>query len=157
MASTQIPLMLSNAIADITKQTMHSCASVLAEKYGFPPDEAKRFLDSKKELASPVLTSDKATKGKGKAKATKTTLDDAAADSTKPKASRLTGYLLFSKAERPAITTALTKELEDGKKLKPQKIITEQGARWKALDQKTKDEWNDKAKHPVVTEASYSE
>jgi hypothetical protein len=158
MASVQIPQMLSNAIADITKQTMDSCAGVLAEKYGFPADEAKCFLESKKELVGPVLTTAKPTKAaKGKAKATKTTVSEASSDSTKPKAKRMTGYLLFAGENRPVVTADLAKDLADGEKPKPQKVISELGARWKALDEKTKEEWNSKAKTPQVSESSDSE
>ena len=40
----------------------------------------------------------------------------------------------------------MSKALADGEKLKPSQVVTELGARWKALPAHAQQEWNDKAK-----------
>jgi hypothetical protein len=40
----------------------------------------------------------------------------------------------------------MSKALADGEKLKPSQVVTELGARWRALSDQEKSEWNDKAK-----------
>jgi hypothetical protein len=49
---------------------------------------------------------------------------------------------------RADIKAALEAELEENEKLKPQAIVTEIAAQWKALSAEEKAEWNAKAKTP---------
>ena len=66
---------------------------------------------------------------------------------------RQNGYLLFGKEMRKDIKEALEAELEEGEKLKPQAVVTEIAAQWKALSDEEKEEWNAKAKTPNSSDA----
>ena len=66
-------------------------------------------------------------------------------DDDEPKKKRApTGYLVFSSAMREEVKSALAGAGED--KVKPQAVTTELGARWKALSEEERAEWNTKAK-----------
>eukprot|EP00747_Dinoflagellata_sp_TGD_P130922 gnl/TRDRNA2_/TRDRNA2_174892_c6_seq4.p2 gnl/TRDRNA2_/TRDRNA2_174892_c6~~gnl/TRDRNA2_/TRDRNA2_174892_c6_seq4.p2 ORF type:complete len:142 (+),score=53.41 gnl/TRDRNA2_/TRDRNA2_174892_c6_seq4:633-1058(+) len=73
-------------------------------------------------------------------KATKSKSDDEL--KTKRK---MTGYLLFSKEMRPQVKEALEAELEEDEKLKPQAVVTELAAQWKALSDEEQAEWKERA------------
>jgi gluconate kinase len=66
---------------------------------------------------------------------------------------RQSGYLLFGKEMRKDIKEALEAELEEGEKLKPQAVVTEIAAQWKALSDEEKEEWNAKAVTPQSSDA----
>jgi len=138
-----LPQMLTAAIADITRQTMNSCAAALAEKYDFDPAAAMRFLESHEV---------KSVKGK---KGSKSKVVDggiqtsASGDSAKPKTKRgQTGYLMFAAEMRPLVKAEMTATLEEGAKLQPQAVVKELAARWRGLDEDGRGEWNTKAKTP---------
>ena len=57
----------------------------------------------------------------------------------------LSGYQVFMKHMRPEVSKEMESNLEDGEKLKPKEVLTELGARWKALTDSEKDEWKAKA------------
>ena len=144
---TQIPQMLTAAIADITRQTMDSCAAALAEKYGFDPVEAQRFLESHEVKATKTKAGKKASKSKIVDGGTQTS--EASGDSTKPKTKRgQTGYLMFASETRPLVKAEMMAKLDDGAKLQPQAVVKELATRWKGLDEDERAEWNSKAKTP---------
>ena len=55
-----------------------------------------------------------------------------------------TGYLMFASEMRPEVKAKLIDEGNESPK--PTEVITEVAKRWKALDDKKRDEWNAKAK-----------
>ena len=92
-------------------------------------------------MASQVSTSTDDIKTTKKTKKQKTK----GSDDDEPKKKRApTGYLVFSSAMREEVKTALAGDSDE--KVKPQAVTTELGARWKALEQAERDEWNVKAK-----------
>ena len=68
------------------------------------------------------------------------------ADATdKPKRAK-TGYLLYADSARAEVRAELELALEEGTKLKPQAVVTEIAARWKALPEDDRNWWNAEAK-----------
>jgi hypothetical protein len=123
----------SSLKAAFTEYATTSLLPALAKKYGFDVEEEARALN-----LDDLKVNKTTTKG---AKAKKTDGDE------KPKAKRgPTGYLMFTKDARPAVKAEMEAELEDGVKLKPQLVVTELAARWKALSAEETAEWNEKAK-----------
>jgi len=117
----------------------------LAEKHGFDQEEALRDLNiSDMKLVHKRGPSPKTQKVKGK---------KTSADKSKTKRGT-TGYIMFSKEERPAAKLHLENELEDGAKLKPQDTIRELGTRWKALSSEEQSVWNEKANEANSASAS---
>jgi hypothetical protein len=109
----------------------------LAIKYGFDVDKANRFLNQG-ELKIVYPSSKKETGN---------------APKTKPKTKRpKTGYLLFCDSERPVAKESLMAALEGGTKLKSQAVITELGARWKALSEEERNSWKALAKMTVTSD-----
>lgn len=133
MMPNSFELSIKTMMEDAVTQAVVS----LAEKHGFDEEEALRDLNiSDMKLVRKRGPSPKTEKVKGK---------KASAD--KPKTKRgTTGYIMFSKDERPAAKLHLENELEDGTKLKPQDTIRELGSRWKALSTEEQSVWNEKAK-----------
>ena len=64
-------------------------------------------------------------------------------DDEKPKKKRVSGYILFSNANRDDIKTKLT---VDDEKPKNTDIMKELAKMWKELSDEERDEWNTKAK-----------
>ena len=60
------------------------------------------------------------------------------------KKSRISGYILFGKAVREEVKHEL---FPDGEKVLSSKVMSEIGARWKALDEDEKKQWNEKAQN----------
>lgn len=142
--------MLTSAIADITRQTMNSCATALAEKYGFDPAEAQRFLESHEVKGAKAKAGKKGSKSKVVDGGTQTST--ASSDSTKPKTKRgQTGYLMFASEMRPLVKAEMTATLDEGAKLQPQAVVKELAARWRGLDEGGRAEWNTKAKTPPAS------
>ena len=75
------------------------------------------------------------------------------AEDAEAKPKKKNGYLVFSKEMRAAVKEALEAELEEGEKLKPQAIIQELAAQWKALPDEEKAEWSAKANTPPPSDA----
>ena len=75
------------------------------------------------------------------------------ADDGEAKPKKKNGYLAFSKEMRADVREALEAELEEGEKLKPQAIIQELAAQWKALSDEEKAEWTAKANTPTSSDA----
>ena len=135
-----MPPAFDQAVRDMCGEAISQAVSALAEKYGFDAEEANRFLDTpnlklvrKRGPAPKKETGDKPAKAKPTA--------------AKPKTKRPpTGYLLFAAAERPVAKEALSAELAEDEKLKPQATVTEIARRWKALSEEERAEWNAEAK-----------
>ena len=106
----------------------------LAAKYGFDVAEAERFLDKKyPKKESKVVKKEKKEKKVKKE-----------SDEDKPKR-KPTGYLLFSKDQRPVAKLALEADLDEGEKLKPQLVMCELAKMWGALSDEEKAAWNETA------------
>ena len=150
MTTITMPRELDNAIQQISDQAKASCVVALAERYGFDPEEAHRFLA---ETAGVKLVKKRGpvpkTKTAKAAKAAKGSGDEA--EKTKR---RSTGYLMFSADERAAVKAELTEALEPETKLAPQAVVKALAARWKALEQEERDSWNEMAKEELVIEGA---
>ena len=147
-ATIMMPSSLENSIKTMLDDAVAQAVATLAEKYSFDGDDAMRELNLGDikigRKRGPAPKADKATKSKGKPK------DDA----DKPKTKRgPTGYLLFSKEERPAAKETLMADLEEDTKLKPQDVVREIASRWKALSETEKAVWNSQAAD-IKSEAS---
>ena len=139
-ATIMMPIALENSIKTMLDDAVAQAVATLAEKYNFDGDDAMRELNLGDikigRKRGPAPKADKATKSKGKSK------DDA----DKPKTKRgPTGYLLFSKEERPAAKETMMADLEEDTKLKPQDVVREIASRWKALSETEKAVWNSQA------------
>lgn len=130
-----MPSTIESAIRDMCGDTMTKTVDLLAAKYGFDADEAKRFLDS-----DHVKIARKGAKSETKTKASAKVVDP-----DKPKRGP-TGYLMYAASVRESVREQLAAELSEGEKLKPQAVVTAIAAKWKGLDQEVRDEWNTKAK-----------
>ena len=97
---------------------------------------AMKALEEKGDGSAKETKKDKAAK---KEKTPKTEKD------AKPKKKRgMTGYLLYAKEKRPEVREVL---IERGSvSPKPTEVITEVAKRWKALDDKEREHWNERAK-----------
>tara|TARA_B100001250_G_C19770086_1_gene776709 strand:+ start:825 stop:1181 length:357 start_codon:yes stop_codon:yes gene_type:complete len=106
---------------------------------------AQRVEILEKQMAALMATTeptkpDKKSK-KEKKKSTKTDSDDDA-----PKKKRVSGYILFGKAERDNVKAQLEAKAEPDSKVKSTEVMKRLGELWKALPEATRDEWNAKAK-----------
>ena len=129
MMSTKFDVALNEMCAAVKDLAIKD----LAEKYGFDVAEAQRFLDKKHpKKESQVVKVKKEKKEKKES------------DDDKPKR-KPTGYLLFSKDQRPAAKLALEAALDEGEKLKPQLVMTELGKMWHALSDEERATWNETA------------
>ena len=99
-------------------------AALMADKTTEPTKSDKKSKKEKKEKKSPKSESD----------------DDA------PKKKRVSGYILFGKAERENVNTELEATAEPDTKVKSTEVMKRLGELWKALPEATRDEWNAKAK-----------
>ena len=67
-------------------------------------------------------------------------------DDDAPKKKRVSGYILFGKAERENVKTELEASAEPDTKVKSTEVMKRLGELWKELPEATRDEWNAKAK-----------
>ena len=143
-----MPQEIDAAIKDMCGDAMSQVVAALADKYGFDPEEANRFLNLDDiKLArkrGPASTKKEVATKKKTKKSTKSDVD-------KPKRA-MTGYLLYSAEVRPETRAELTAALENDEKLKPSDVVVSIAARWKAESQDVRDEWNTKAKTPVTSD-----
>ena len=141
-ATIMMPNTMEVAIKAMVEEAVIQTVTTLAKKHGFDEEDALRDLNLseikfvRKRGPSPKSEKKKAT--------------------DKPKTKRgTTGYIEFSKIERPAAVEHLKSELEDGEKLSPQDTVRELGARWKALSKEEQSVWTNKAKE--INSAATSE
>ena len=153
-ATIMMPQAFDQAVREMCGDAMAQAVASLAEKYDFDADEATRFLDldeikiARKRGPSPKKEE---TPSKSKSKSKKEAKTKT--DEDKPKTKRApTGYLMYSKAVRDEVKTELTAALGEDDKLKPQEVVVAIAAKWKALEQEERDEWNTKAKTPVTSD-----
>ena len=131
-----MPTQIESAIREMCTDAMTQAVSALAEKYGFDPDDANRFLaESDVKIVRKRGQSQKNEAGKSKA----------VSKSDKPKRGK-TGYLLYAEHVRADVKSQMEAELEDGEKLKPQEVIKRIASHWKALDDDDKAKWQLDAK-----------
>lgn len=145
-----MPSALDESIRACCLEAVGQAVAALAAKYGFDATEAERELnlgEMKIQRKRGPVAKKSVTKTEKKAKK--------AVDPEKPK-KRLTGYLLFSKEQRPEMKAALEAELEDGEKLQSKTVVGALAAAWKALTAEEQAEWKEKAAAPpeVVSEES---
>jgi hypothetical protein len=107
---------------------------------------AQRVEILEKQMAA--LMADKTTeptkpdkKSKKEKKSPKSDSDDEA-----PKKKRVSGYILFQKAERPNIKAQLEAIADADTKVKSTEVMKRLGELWKELPEATRDDWNAKAK-----------
>lgn len=146
-----MPSTLDESIRACCLEAVGQAVAALAAKYGFDAAEAERQLN---------LDEMKIQRKRGPVpKKSVTKLDKkpkAAADPDKPK-KRLTGYLLFSKEQRPEMKAALEAELEEGEKLQSKTVVGALAAAWKALTAEEQAEWKEKAAAPAEGEEAEEE
>jgi len=126
-----MPTAIQGAIQTMCTDAVSQAVRVLSAKYEFDLKEAIATLDLDK---IEIKAGGKASSGK-----------KATTDKSKTKRGT-TGYLMFTSHSRSEVTAEMSKALADGEKLKPSHVVTELGARWRALSDHEKSEWNDKAK-----------
>jgi hypothetical protein len=167
-----MPTEFDSSIRAMCGDAVSQAVKTLADKYGFDTEEANRFINLeelkivRKRGPSPKKPEEKSV-AKAEAKAKKASKKD----ETKPKRAK-TGYLMFSDTFRKAVREELTEDLEawkvlgredpenvcnegeeaptleeiEAQKVKPQDVVSGIAARWKALGDEGKAEWNAKAK-----------
>ena len=132
MTTIQMPIAIQGAIQSMCEDAISQAVAALSEKYSFDAEEARRELNLSKIT---VKAGSATTKGKSKQ------TDD------KPKTKRgPTGYLMYTASMRPEVKAELEAALGEGEKLKPQSVVTQLAAKWKALSDDDRAEWNEKAK-----------
>ena len=152
-------------LADGEKLKPQNVVTKLAARWKeLSDDEKAEWNEKAKEANSESETSDtevaekpkketkKAVAEKPK-KETKKAAAEKKADDAEAKPKKKNGYLAFSKEMRADVKEALEAELEEGEKLKPQAIIQELAAQWKALSDEEKAEWTAKANTPASSDA----
>ena len=135
---------IDESIRECCVDAVTQAVKELAAKYGFDAEEAQHSLklDELKLLRKRGPVSKKSVTKSAKAKS-----DESKTDEPKPKR-KITGYLLFSKDTRARVRQAMEVRLaEMGKdeKLKPQEVVAELAAQWKALSQEEQDAWKERA------------
>lgn len=138
MMSTQI----ESAIRDMCTDAMSQTVTALAEKYGFDPEDANRFL---------AATDVKIVRKRGPSPNKEVVKPNRQSASDKPKRGK-TGYLLYADEVRAEVKAELVSALTGDDKLKPQDVVKAIAARWKAEEQDVRDEWNAKAKTPATSD-----
>ena len=122
----------------------HSTIIALAEKYGFDPQEAHRFLDP----APPKLVRQLAVAIAVPA--------EIPTDKKKPvrqfKRAK-TGYLLFADEMRAEVKASLGSGLKRGQSVKPQDVVRDIAALWRGAEQEVRDQYNTVAKVKAQAQA----
>ena len=101
-------------------------------------------LEEKMNLVIKVIDIDEKTTKKNtkEKKAKKTKKDDS--DDEKPKTKRVSGYILYSNANRTEVKEKLAEDSDE--KPKNTEVMKELARMWKELSDDEKEVWNDKAK-----------
>ena len=132
-----MPSAIEGAIKNMCEDAVTQAVSSLAEKHGFDVEEALRELN---------LGEIKLVRKRGPSPVEKSPRGKKSGDKAKPKSKRgPTGYLLYGAEVRPTIKAELEAALDEGVKLKPQDVVTEIAARWKALSEEEQAAWKEKA------------
>ena len=159
---------LESQLAEDEKLKPQQVVTALAARWKLLSDEEKEEWNSKakaastsddevpaedKELEKPVEKKATAKEPVEKPTSKKPVEKKTEKDKGESSKKRQSGYLLFGKEMRKDIKEALEAELEEGEKLKPQAVVTEIAAQWKALSDEEKEEWNAKAATPQSSDA----
>ena len=149
-----MPQAIDIAIREMCADAMQQTVIALSAKYGFDPDEARRFItnDEIKLVRKRGPSPTEVKRGTGDKTKTKTKTNNVVKSKRAP-----TGYLIFGKEMRPLVKSELQAALGDDEKLTPQAVVTEIASRWQALGDEGKAEWNSKAKTPDVSGESEQE
>ena len=144
-------------LADGEKLKPQNVVTKLAARWKELSDDEKaewneKAKEANSESEKPKKETKKAVAEKPK-KETKKAAAEKKADDAEAKPKKKNGYLAFSKEMRADVKEALEAELEEGEKLKPQAIIQELAAQWKALSDEEKAEWTAKANTPTSSDA----
>ena len=103
-----------------------------------------------KQLAAVLAKPDEVKEAKSKKeKKPKKEKKDDSSDDEKPKKKRVSGYILFSNANRDDVKTKLTTGDE---KPKNTEVMKELASMWKDLTDEERGEWNTKAKTPQTSD-----
>ena len=102
---------------------------------------AALMADKTTEPTKPDKKSKKEKKEKKEKNSPKSDSDDEA-----PKKKRVSGYILFGKAERDNVKAELEAAADADSKVKSTEVMKRLGELWKELPEATRDEWNAKAK-----------
>ena len=121
---------IDNAIKEMCSSAIEQTIVTLAEKYNFNVDEASKYINVKDI---------KFTKGRSVSpNKNKKVMDDT------PKVKKaMTGYMLFSKENREAVTEKAKSTLKEGEKYQASGTVKTLGAMWSALSKENQIEWND--------------
>ena len=132
-----MPNVIESTIKTMCSDAIAQAVAILATKHGFDVDDAMRDLNLGDLKVVRKTSSPKATKTKPQG------------GEDKPKTKRgPTGYLLYTASARSETRAEMEADLEEGVKLKPQQVVTTLAAKWKALSEDERAEWNAKAKSP---------
>ncbi len=147
-ATIMMPSGFDDAIRSMCLDAVGQAVAVLAAKYGFDAEEAARDVSELKLMRKRGPSPKKEKKEKSVAKKEKKASDDS--KTKRPK----TGYLLYQAETRAEVVAALTEELEDGAKLQGKDVIRGIAAKWKALSEQERKEWQQRAKDAATPEGS---
>lgn len=139
-ATIMMPAALELSIKSMCDDAVAQAVATLAEKHGFDSEEALRDVNIGEiklvRKRGPSPKSEKKLAGKPKKDA-----------DAKPKTKRgATGYQMFMKDERPAAKKHLDETNASDAKVPATAVMTELGARWKALSEEARGVWNTQAK-----------
>jgi len=141
-----MPAAIDESIRAMAADAVSQAVQALAAKYGFDAEEAQRELN----LGDLKLQRKRGPAPKTKAEKKTTKKADA---EDKPKKKRApTGYLLFAADIRAETREELEADIEEGEKLQPQAVVTAIAAKWKALEEEEREQWNTQAKAGAESE-----
>ena len=103
----------------------------------------ERVATLEKQMAQLLSNADPEPKKEKKEKKEKKVKKEASDDEDKPKKKRVSGYILFSNANRDDVKVKLA---EDDEKPKNTEVMKELAKMWKELGDDEKEVWNTKAK-----------
>tara|TARA_B100001093_G_C26584688_1_gene908840 strand:- start:21 stop:668 length:648 start_codon:yes stop_codon:yes gene_type:complete len=138
MTTIMMPTSIDASIRDMCSDAISQAVSVLAGKYGFDPEEAKRHLaDNEVKIVrkrGPTPKSEPKVKLAAKAKS-----------EDKPKRAK-TGYLIYADYVRDDVRGQMEATMTAGEKLKPQDVVRAIARQWKDLDEDKQKAWSLAAK-----------
>lgn len=144
-ATIMMPSHIDAAIQDMFKSGMIQVVNALADKYKFDAFDANLFLNT---IDTKIVR--ECSPSPNKEKKPKKEKKDDSSDDEKPKKKRVSGYILYSNANRDDVKTKLTTGYE---KPKNTEVMKELASMWKDLTDEERGEWNTKAKEIKVDDS----
>ena len=127
---------IEKSIKEMCSSAMDQTIVALSEKYKFDVEEARDHMK----------TGDiKFVKGRAVSPKKETKKDKKALDDTPKEKKAMTGYMLFSKEHREAVTEKAKSSLKTGEKYQASGTVKTLGAMWSALSKEEQVKWNEKA------------